>query len=118
MIGLDARTGRAQPDEEAHLRASIADILSTPLGTRVMRRDYGSELPYLVDAAANPATRIRLFAATAGALMRQEPRIALRRVRLAVEATGRAVVELDADRVRPGRAPARVTLTVPFPAAA
>lgn len=31
-----------------HLRQSITDILTTPVGTRVWRRDYGSRLPRLV----------------------------------------------------------------------
>jgi hypothetical protein len=32
-----------------HLKQSIIDILTTPIGSRVMRRDYGSRLFELVD---------------------------------------------------------------------
>lgn len=46
MLGTDANTGKAL-EGMAHLRQSIRDILGTPLGSRVMRRDYGSELPAL-----------------------------------------------------------------------
>lgn len=44
MTGMSATTGRALTERE-HLAQSIADILTTPLNTRIMRRDYGSLLP-------------------------------------------------------------------------
>ncbi|MEW7978507.1 MAG: GPW/gp25 family protein [Candidatus Sedimenticola endophacoides] len=52
MQGMHAITGQHLAGE-AHLRQSIIDILTTPLGTRVMRRDYGSRLFELVDAPIN-----------------------------------------------------------------
>jgi len=55
MIGTNASTGRALEGTE-HLVQSLADILGTPLGTRAMRRDYGSLLPELIDQPTNPAT--------------------------------------------------------------
>lgn len=97
MKGMSATTGRAIEGEE-HLRQSIADILSTPVGSRVMRRDYGSLIPELLDQPANGSTRVRLFGAAATALMRWEPRIRLTRLDLiagaepgayALEITGR-----------------------------
>ena len=81
MIGVNATTGRSLDGME-HLGQSIGDILMTPLGSRVMRRDYGSLLPELIDQPFNDATRMRLFGATALALMRWEPRIRLIRVQL------------------------------------
>lgn len=73
MSGLNQRSGRAVDGVE-HLRQSVADILTTPIGSRIARRTYGSLLPELVDQPDNGATRVRIFAATAGALMRWEPR--------------------------------------------
>lgn len=81
MIGVHATTGQAI-EGLAHLGQSIADILTTPLGSRIMRRDYGSLLPELIDQPFNDATRLRLYGATALALMRWEPRIRLIRVQL------------------------------------
>lgn len=81
MAGMSRTTGKPLDGIE-HLRQSIADILGTPLGSRVMRRDYGSQLPDLIDMPDNGATRVRLYAATAGALMKWEPRLRLSRVRL------------------------------------
>ncbi|CAN7512758.1 GPW/gp25 family protein [Acidovorax sp. LjRoot129] len=69
-----------------HLRQSVGDILTTPIGTRVMRRDYGSLVPDLIDHPDTQATQIRLFSAIASALMRWEPRMRLSRVLVAREA--------------------------------
>jgi hypothetical protein len=65
-----------------HLRQSVGDILGTPIGTRCCRRDYGSLLPELLDQPMNALTRLQLYAATALALTRQEPRLRLTRVTL------------------------------------
>lgn len=58
-------------DGWAHVHQSIQTILTTPIGARVMRRDFGSDIPSLVDAPMNAANIMALFAATAAAL---EPR--------------------------------------------
>jgi phage baseplate assembly protein W len=89
MIGLDNQTGKTMSGL-AHLKQSIMDILLTPLGTRVMRRQYGSRLFELIDAPMNGATIIDIVAATAEALATWEPRIAVERVVLdEVASTGR-----------------------------
>lgn len=81
MKGTNAHTG-APLDGTAHLKQSIADILITPIGSRVMRRTYGSLLMQLIDQPFTPAVAVRLYASIAEALMRWEPRIRLRTVRL------------------------------------
>lgn len=65
-----------------HLIQSINDILTTPIGSRVMRREYGSNLPDLIDQAMNSRGKARLYAATAGAIARWEPRVALKSMQL------------------------------------
>ena len=75
---------------------SITDILTTRIGSRVMRREYGSLLPELVDHPFNDATRLRVYAATVMALMRWEPRISLNRVQfLGANLQGQSVLDLD-----------------------
>ena len=39
--------------EIAHIKQSIANILTTPIGSRVMRRDYGSRLFEKIDRPTN-----------------------------------------------------------------
>jgi hypothetical protein len=79
MIGMNAQTGKPISDLD-HIRQSIFDILLTPLGTRIERREYGSLLPELIDAPINARTHVQLYAASATALMRWEPRVRLTRV--------------------------------------
>ena len=51
MNGINATTGAALSGMD-HLRQSIRDILTTRVGTRVMRRAYGSRTVW----TANPWT--------------------------------------------------------------
>lgn len=88
MNGMNASTGAAI-DGLDHLRQSIRDILTTPIGTRVMRRAYGSRLYRLVDSPMNGAGLLDFYTATAEALAMWEPRI--------------EVLEVRADQVEPGR---------------
>lgn len=113
MRGMDAATGKPLTGE-AHLSQSIGRILSTPIGTRVGRRDFGSLLPELIDQPANPALRIRIFAATALALKRWEPRIRVTRVGLAQLEPGTATVVIDGIRTDQPRAASRTRITVPI----
>lgn len=92
MNGINANTGARLSGIE-HLRQSIRDILTTPIGSRVMRRDYGSRLPDLIDAPLNRATLLDIYAATAEAIARWEPRLSLQSVSVASAAPGR--IELD-----------------------
>lgn len=99
MIGMSTRSGRAI-EGNAHLAQSIADILTTPIGSRVMRREYGSLLPDLIDAPLNDATRLQAYAATAMALMRWEPRIRLSRVQLFLgERVGQVMLDIEGSHV-------------------
>lgn len=88
-----------------HLRQSIADILTTPLGSRLERRTYGSLLPSLIDAPFNAATRLRMYAAIASALMNWEPRLRVTRVSLEPgEQRGQAIVTLEGEYRPTGKA--------------
>ena len=110
VIDLDMRTG--QPiDGIAHLRQSIRDILTTPVGTRVMRRDYGSGLFDLIDGPLDGERIARIYAATAAALRKWEPRLRLSRVR--VEGLtdsaphGRVTIDVEGEYL-PGGHPIRI----------
>lgn len=81
MNGMNRTTGAALSGN-AHLAQSIGVILSTPLGSRIARRDFGSQLPDLIDAPANATTLVLLYAAAAAAIIRWEPRIDVQRVSL------------------------------------
>lgn len=87
FIGMDATTGRAISGT-AHLAQSIGDILSTRVGTRVERRQYGSNVPDYIDAPMTSVQRTRMYGAAAAALLRWEPRLKLARIQLLKDETG------------------------------
>ncbi|QSQ38924.1 GPW/gp25 family protein [Xanthomonas translucens] len=114
MRGMDATTGK-WIEGDAHLAQSIAQILTTPLGSRVQRRDFGSLLPELIDQPFNDATRVRLYGATATALQNWEPRLLLKRVTLAQgEMPGSFVLTLEGQRTDVAPANAHTRLTIPL----
>ena len=95
MAGMSRTTGAALGGFD-HLRQSIHYILSTPIGTRVHRRDYGSRLPRLVDRPINNSLIAEMVAATAEALDRWEPRLRLNRIVIdTVTAEGQIALSLD-----------------------
>lgn len=93
MDGMNAADGKRLSGID-HLRQSIRDILTTPVGTRVMRRDYGSRLYQLIDAPMNRSTMLALYAATADALRKWEPRISVTSVKVSSADVGSVVLEL------------------------
>ena len=79
MAGMNAESGELLEGIE-HLKQSIRDILLTPIGTRVMRRSYGSRLLYLLDQPMNANFFAAIQGAVVEALSQYEPRIKLTRV--------------------------------------
>lgn len=111
---MDARTGRAIDGVE-HLRQSINDILTTPINSCVMRREYGSLIPELIDQPFNGATRMKLYGATATALMRWEPRIRLTRIELVAGAEpGAYTLDLEGRRTDVPPTNEYTRLTIPL----
>lgn len=86
MAGVNAYDG-SLIDGFDHVVQSIRDILLTPIGTRVMLRDYGSRLPGVLDHPLNAATVIDATMAAAEALNRWEPRFRLRYVEVISQGT-------------------------------
>ena len=79
MRGMNANTGKTLEGIE-HLEQSIRDILTTPVGTRVMRRSYGSRLMYLLDQPMNANLVSAIQASVVEALTNYEPRLRISRV--------------------------------------
>lgn len=81
MAGMNAETGKLI-DGLADLRQSLHTILATPKGSRVMRRDFGSDLIDLVDSPITPSNELRIYTAIADPIDRFEPRLQLRNVQV------------------------------------
>jgi phage baseplate assembly protein W len=93
MIGMDRHTGLPISGLE-HLRQSIGDILSTPLGSRVMRPEYGSTVRRFVDMPVTEGWKSAVQAEVARALGRWEPRLKLSRVQVLAVLDGRITFRL------------------------
>jgi len=102
MIGIAANTGKRLGGLD-HLRQSVRDILTTPIGSRVMRREYGSRLFDLIDAPMNRATILDIYAAVADALERWEPRFRLREVVATDARPGHVTLTLTGELLIDGR---------------
>lgn len=114
MTGMSRSTGAAIDGIDS-IRESVADILGTPIGTRVGRREYGSLLPDLIDQPMTAANILRIFAASALALARWEDRIRPRRFSLAAgERPGAATLIIDGERTDTNSANARARLVLPL----
>ncbi|QVM95606.1 GPW/gp25 family protein [Pseudomonas sp. SORT22] len=94
MIGMDRRSGHPLSGI-AHLRQSIEDILTTPLGSRRMRPEYGSKLRRFVDLPVNEGWKSAVQAEVARALGRWEPRLKLERVRVTAVVGGQITLQLS-----------------------
>ncbi|MGJ3745443.1 GPW/gp25 family protein, partial [Yersinia pseudotuberculosis] len=81
-----------------HISQSIADILITPVGSRVMRRAYGSLLSELIDQPQNPALRLQIMAASYSAILRWEPRVKLTSITFETTFDGKMVVDITGTR--------------------
>lgn len=94
MRGMNASTGKELEGIE-HLKQSIIDILTTPIGSRVMRREYGSRLFELVDRPINRDFTLEIFSATAEALGKFERRFKLEKVKIAEVKEGKMTLVLE-----------------------
>ncbi|WP_020414327.1 GPW/gp25 family protein [Microbulbifer sp. VTAC004] len=71
--GMDSSSGMAITELE-HLRQSITDILTTPVGSRLMRRNYGAKIFHSLDAPLTRSTIVDIYSNAAEALSLWEPR--------------------------------------------
>lgn len=102
MQGMNVSTGKPLDGME-HLRQSVRDILTTPIGSRVMRRGYGSRLFDLTDRPLNPSTITKIYAATVEALGRWEPRLHVTKVQAETGEGGRVTLAIEGQYRPDGR---------------
>lgn len=112
--GMNASTG-LELTELDHIRQSCKDIFVTPIGSRVMRREYGSLIPDLIDQPMNASLPLRISAAGVMALLRWEPRIRLKGFLVTLGPTpGSLIAELDGTRADGPQSGTPIRITVPL----
>lgn len=102
MVGFNAQTGRLLSDFD-HVHQSVAKILNTRVGTRVLRRRYGSDVPNLVDRPADEEMQVDLYIAVAEAIAEWEPRIKINEISVRVVGVGKVELRLAAIYLADGR---------------
>lgn len=72
---INKNYGQTLETEEQSIQQSIDDIVSTPIGSRIMRREYGSLIPDLIDQPINDILILKCYSAIYTAILRWEDRI-------------------------------------------
>ena len=78
-----------------HLKQSISDILTTPIGSRVMRRDYGSNLFNKIDRPINGELIAEIYLDIVESLFTWEPRFELEQVAVNGMETGKITIDIE-----------------------
>ena len=91
---MSCNTGR-DLSELDHIKQSIVDILTTPIGTRLMRRDYGSILPDLMAQPMNDVLILKIYSAIYTALLKWESRITINQIVINHIGHGNLTIDLD-----------------------
>lgn len=113
-LGMNKVDGSALTDLE-HIKQSVTDILTTPIGSRIERHEYGSLVPELIDQPTNGYMRMLIQAACVMAIARWEPRLSLTSLTFNVgtaENAGKAIIDFEADRVDGARSGSPVKASV------
>lgn len=97
MSGMNRQSGQ-NISLEAHIRQSVNDILTTPIGTRVKRRAYGSLLPELIDQPLTDALVLQIYAASVMAITQFEPRVTVQKITFSLDKSA-ALLSIDVIRI-------------------
>lgn len=100
-MGMNAATGRTLAGTQ-HIGQSLGKILNTPLGSRVMRRDFGSVILTLIDQPMNQATILRLYSAAVVAIREWEPRVKVGSVNRSFGKDGEFILDISLTRTDTG----------------
>ena len=77
---IDKNTGRSLQTEQQSIQQSLQDIITTPIGSRVMRREYGSLIFELLDQPINDSLVLKCYSAIYTAVTRWEDRISISQI--------------------------------------
>ncbi|MEQ5194614.1 GPW/gp25 family protein [Klebsiella pasteurii] len=108
-LGMNRTTGASISDVD-HISQSIGDILRTPIGTRIMRREYGSLLSQMIDQPQTPALELQIMSACYMAILKWEPRVRLTSITTSRQFNGQMVVDVTGQITDTGES---LSLTIP-----
>lgn len=81
--------------ELEHIKQSLEDLISTPIGSRIMRRDYGTQVANLLDQPTSEALYLKCYSTIYSAILRWEPRIDITKLNISEFNGGQTVLDLE-----------------------
>ncbi|MBB4835467.1 GPW/gp25 family protein [Acinetobacter schindleri] len=98
---MSRETGQ-QLTEIEHIKQSLADLISTPIGSRLMRRRYGTKLANLLDQPTSEALFLKCCSTIYTAILLWEPRVEISRLYVSEVNQGKTVLNLEGTIVQSG----------------
>jgi phage baseplate assembly protein W len=89
--------------EIAHIKQSIASILTTPIGSRIMRRNYGSRIFEKIDNPINGELIAEIYSDVVEALFIWEPRFEVEQVTVQSIKKGKITIDLEGSFLKEGK---------------
>ncbi len=99
---MNINTGKTI-SEIAHIKQSIANILTTPIGSRIMRRNYGSRLFKKIDNPINGELVAEIYSDVVEALFTWEPRFEVEQVTVKSIKKGKITIDLEGSFLKEGK---------------
>lgn len=99
---ISRETGKLLTEIE-HIKQSLADLISTPIGSRVMRRDYGTQLTNLIDQPTSEALYLKCYSTIYLAILRWEPRIEISKIFISSQEQGKQVLDIEGVLIQSGQ---------------
>ena len=86
---INKKSGQTISTVQESIQQAIEDIITTPIGSRVMRRTYGSLIFELIDQSINDALILKCYSAIYTAVSTWENRIDISQIKASgVDGTG------------------------------
>jgi phage baseplate assembly protein W len=89
--------------EIAHIKQSITNILTTPIGSRIMRRNYGSRLFEKIDRPINGELIAEIYSDIIEAIFIWEPRFEVEQVTVQNITNGKITIDIEGALLRNGK---------------
>lgn len=90
---------------------SIDDIITTPIGSRIMRREYGSLIFELLDQPINDSLVLKCYSAIYTAVSRWEDRISISTIKMTGTKESGLIFDIDGFHVMSGE---QMNLRIPL----
>lgn len=98
-----SRQSGTELSEIDHIRQSIEDIISTPIGSRLMRRDYGTQVANLLDQPTSEALYLKCYSTIYSSILRWEPRVQINQLYISEVNEGQTVLNLEGTLAQSGQ---------------